>query len=123
MTKGCLHMLDVIFGEDSIRSGTCPLRPFLRRTRNGSAQGQGSAQFVATPRSPIAISATPVSPIRGASRQNRSSLCDHFIGPRRKKVSSRRLIAPVKESLSFKRSKYLCSDLPSKLPTNGSVNR
>jgi len=30
---------------------------------------------------------------------------------------------PVQESLSCKRSKYLCSDRPSKLPTNGSLNR
>jgi hypothetical protein len=47
-----------------------------------------------TPRSPTSIWVTPVSPICGASRQNRSSLGHdrRSIGPRRKKAISDRLI-------------------------------
>src|SRR5215472_2946285 len=114
----------------------CSLRLFLRRIETDQCKAKArrnmsdaklrsyATRSAVMPCSPISISATPVSPIRGASRQNRSSLCDpSFIGPCRKKAWSRRLIAPVRESLSCKRSKYLCSDRPSKLPTNGSVNR
>jgi hypothetical protein len=47
MTKGCLLMLDLIFSVGSIGlPEACPLRPFLRRMRDGSAQGQGAAQYV-----------------------------------------------------------------------------
>ena len=43
MTKVCLLMLDLIFSVGSIGF---PLRSFLRRMRDGSAQGQGAAQYV-----------------------------------------------------------------------------
>src|SRR5215813_6969786 len=107
-----------------------------KRTRDGSAQDQGAAQYVGRQVEVVCNAfgcdasfsdfdlGHPGEPIRGASRQNWSSFCDRrFIGPCRKKESARRLISPVQESLSCKRSKYLCSDRPSKLPTNGSVNR
>src|SRR5215475_5661156 len=44
---GCLLMLDLIFsvGSNGYRK-RAPLRPFLRRMRDGSAQGQGAAQYV-----------------------------------------------------------------------------
>ena len=38
--------LDLIFSEGSIGSGSVPLRPFLRRMRDGSAQRRGAAQLV-----------------------------------------------------------------------------
>src|SRR5215470_19396140 len=47
MTKGCLLMVDLIFSVGSIGfPEPCPLRPFLRRMRDGSAQGEGAAQYV-----------------------------------------------------------------------------
>src|SRR5262245_29716829 len=37
---------DLQCGFTRFRKRACPLRPFLRRTGNGSAQGQGAAQYV-----------------------------------------------------------------------------
>src|SRR5215467_9968858 len=135
--EGCLLMLDLIFSVGSIGfrmrarcdrfSGACETdqrKAKARHNRWDAKLRSYATRSAVMPRSPISISATPVSPIRGASRQNWSSFCDRrFIGPCRKKESARLLISPVQESLSCKRSKYLCSDRPSKLPTNGSVNR
>ena len=60
----------------------CPLRAFLRRMRDDQRKAKArhnmsdaklrsyATRSAVMPRSPISISATPVSPIRGASRQN-----------------------------------------------------
>jgi hypothetical protein len=42
--KGCLLMLDLTFSE--VVPEACPLRPFLQRMRDGSAQGQGAVKYV-----------------------------------------------------------------------------
>ena len=81
MTKGCLLMLDLIFSVVSIGSGSASTatvgarepdqREAIARHNMSDAKLRSYAtRSATTPRSPISISATPVSPICGASRQN-----------------------------------------------------
>ena len=82
MTNGCLLMLDLIFSVSSIGSGSVPAaiifdacetdqrKAKARHNMSDAMLRSYATRSATTPRSPISISATPVSPIRGASRQN-----------------------------------------------------
>ena len=76
-------VLDPIFSEGSIGfrkrarcdrfSGACEPDQRTAKPRHNLSEAKlrsYATRSAATPRSPISISATPVSPIRGASRQN-----------------------------------------------------
>src|SRR5262249_28362858 len=81
--EGCLLMLDLIFSVGSIGfrmrarcdrfSGACETdqrKAKARHNRWDAKLRSYATRSAVMPRSPISISATPVSPIRGASRQN-----------------------------------------------------
>ena len=133
MTKVCLLMLDLIFSVGSIGF---PLRSFLRRMRDGSAQGQGAAQYVGRQVEVVCNAFGCDASFSDFDLRHPGKPDPWRLAPELKFLMRPQLHwalqeegklaptdRPVQESLSCKRSKYLCSDRPSKLPTNGSLNR